>query len=128
MKSSRQVAILWGVVALAGVAVAPLAPRLAQGGLAGCPIKSWTGLPCPSCGATRAVLALVAMDPWSAWTLNPLMTLALVGFVVGGVIAAGCALMDVPLPALPRRLPMGVRMATVALWVANWVYLVATGV
>lgn len=127
MKSSRQIALLWGGVSLGCVALAPLATRLSEG-LAACPIKSWTGLPCPSCGATRVVLALVAMDPFSAWAFNPLMTLALVGFVVGGVIAAAGALLDVPLPALPRRLPVGVRAAVVVLVVANWAYLVANGI
>jgi len=127
VNSSRQLAVLWGVVALLLLAAVPLAPRLA-GGLPACPIKHFTGWPCPSCGATRAMLALADFDLLTAFEFNPLVMLSFLGFVTLGLGAAGWALVDRRLPALPRRLPTPVRAAAVAALVLNWLYLVATGV
>jgi len=41
-----------------------------------------TGLPCPLCGGTRASIALVTGKPLSAFLLNPMVTVALLG--IGG--------------------------------------------
>lgn len=127
MSSSRQLAVLWGAVAVACLALLPLASQLAPGLLA-CPIKSHTGWPCPSCGTTRAMLALAELDPLAAFALNPLIVLGFLGFVVCGVVAAIWALADRPLPGLPTRLPIPVRAAAVAVFVLNWLYLVANDV
>src|SRR5687768_4721171 len=40
-------------------------------GLKGCLIKSLTGIPCPSCGATRSVLALLQGEVVGSWQWNP---------------------------------------------------------
>jgi hypothetical protein len=127
MSSSRQLAVLWGAVAVACLALLPLASQLAPG-LSVCPIKSHTGWPCPSCGTTRAMLALAELDPLTALALNPLIVLGFLGFVVCGVVAAIWALVDRPLPGLPTRLPIPVRAAAIAVFVLNWLYLVANGV
>jgi hypothetical protein len=127
MSSSRQLAVLWGAVALACLALLPLASQLAPG-LSACPIKSHTGWPCPSCGATRAILELAGLDPLAALALNPLVVLAFLGFVGGGFVAAVWALLDRPLPGLPTQLPVAVRAAAVAVLVLNWLYLVTNGV
>ena len=41
-----------------------------------CPFRIVTGLPCPACGTTRAVGALLSGDLESAWSLNPMGLLA----------------------------------------------------
>jgi hypothetical protein len=41
-----------------------------------CPFKAATGLPCVTCGATRALLALVRGEPSVAFMLNPFVPLA----------------------------------------------------
>ena len=41
-----------------------------------CPLREFTGLPCPSCGCTRSLLALVHADPGKALRFNPLFGLA----------------------------------------------------
>ncbi len=40
--------------------------------LLGCPIKKISGLPCPSCGSTRAVLSLYDGHLWQSLLINPI--------------------------------------------------------
>ena len=49
-----------------------------------CPLHAATGLHCPLCGSSRAVLALFSADPASALRLSPLL---FVGVVLAGVYA-----------------------------------------
>jgi hypothetical protein len=113
-------------VAAALVALSPLAPRLAAAAPA-CPLKSLTGWPCPSCGATRAALALARFDPGSAFAVSPLAALGWVALVAGGLVAGALALAKVELPEPPSTLPGWLRAAVVAAVLANWVYLVWSG-
>jgi hypothetical protein len=93
-----------------------------------CLFKGLTGLPCPTCGSTRALGHLVALDFGGALRMNPFTTLAAV------VIAAWAA---ADLALLPRRQALGLevsprlafalRVGALVVFVANWVYLVAAG-
>ena len=48
-----------------------------------CPVKKVTGLPCPSCGSTRAVVSLVQGDVKKSFLENPIGIL-LVSFIIMG--------------------------------------------
>ncbi|AGA77308.1 DUF2752 domain-containing protein [Echinicola vietnamensis] len=50
-----------------------------------CLIKNVTGIPCPSCGITRAVMAIIHGDMNGAFYSNPLGFLVAVGLAVGPV-------------------------------------------
>jgi hypothetical protein len=128
---SRQVACYWGAVALLCLAAAPLAPLaapLVEGEVLSCPLKVATGLPCPTCGGTRATLALAMLSPRAALAANPGVTLAWLVLVLGGLAALVLAAADRPLPAPPRRLPVAARLGAVALVIANWLYLYRAGI
>lgn len=126
---SRQLALLWGAVALLLVLLSPLAAAfVGAGGLPGCPFKNLTGLPCPTCGTTRAALALAALEPVHALVHYPLPTLAWTFLVAGGLAAGWRAWRGRPLPAVPRRLPAWARLALLGAVAANWAYSIATGV
>ena len=93
-----------------------------------CLFKAFTGLPCPTCGSTRAVGRLVHLDLVGALVMNPLTTLA--AFVLAiwaladfGLLSRGRAL------DLEMGRPLGrvVRATAVAAVVANWAYLVVSG-
>ncbi len=125
-RGGRQIGLLWGLVALALVAISPLAPQLAETTPA-CPIKSISGVPCPTCGATRAAVALAGFDPLAALGLNPLVALAWMGLVVGGIAALALVAAGQSLPSLPSRLTVSQRLVAVTLVAVNWLYLVVAG-
>lgn len=123
----RQIALLWGGVAAALIALSPWAPQL-SGSLWGCTFKAITGYACPTCGTTRAALALARFDFATALTHYPLPTLGWVVFLGGGLIAGAMALAGKSPPAIPSRLPNWVRATIVGALVLNWMYSIATGV
>jgi hypothetical protein len=93
-----------------------------------CVFKGLTGLPCPTCGTTRALGRLFVLDFEGALALNPFTTLL-------AVLVGAWALADLAL--LPRRRALGVRVSrrlafalrvsALLLFLLNWVYLVAAG-
>jgi hypothetical protein len=93
-----------------------------------CLFKGFSGLPCPTCGATRAVGRLVHLDLAGALAMNPLATvgaglLALWAVCDFGLLTRGRAL-DVEVGRPLGRLVRGLALGAV---VANWVYLLAAG-
>ena len=122
--------IIWSSVTLLAV-LAGLLIFWLPGLVAACPLKALTGLPCCSCGATRAFLALVKGDALGALRLNPLFTLIYMG-------AAAYAVYGFTVVALGlRRIRISItsRPAAIALWAAipvavvvNWAYLVCAGI
>jgi len=93
-----------------------------------CSLKAMTGIPCFSCGATRAFGRLFALDLAGALAMNPLVTLGALSVAVWGaadliVLPWGRALrVEVP-PGLARVLRMGAVVAVVL----NWIFLVVDG-
>lgn len=70
---------------------------LPSGGIPGmdlCGFHAWTGLPCPSCGLTRAFCALSRGHLQEAWALHP-FSFPLYGLLLGGIAA----------PLLTHRFP-----------------------
>jgi hypothetical protein len=119
-------AIFGGIGLLAAGAVALL--RLDRIPLTLCVFKGLTGLPCPTCGSTRALGRLAALDFRGALAMNPFATLV-------AVVLAAWAVADLAL--LPRRqalalevsprLGFALRVGALVLFLANWVYLLAAG-
>ena len=95
-----------------------------------CPFHLLTGLPCLSCGGTRAFVALAHLDAASAFAMNPLAAAVGLAGAAYVVHATGVALgrwkpwrprlASVPL----RRALRGAALAAVA---GNWAYLIAVG-
>ena len=126
MKPERQLGLLWGGVALLLVFLSPLASRLAET-LPACPVKTLVDLPCPTCGSTRAALALSHFDLATAVSASPLATVGWVGLVGGGLVAGLLAMWGRPVSE-PEWIQSGpARWLLVAMVVANWIYLVGVG-
>lgn len=126
MDARRQLGLLWGAVAAALVVLSPVGERLAPA-LPACPLKTWTGLPCLTCGATRTALALAHFDVLGALAVSPLMTVAWTILIGGGLVAGLAALAGRGVPEPRGRTSLRWRLAAVAAVLANWVYLVWAG-
>jgi hypothetical protein len=118
--------VFGGIGLLAAAAVGWL--RFDRIPLTFCVFKGLTGLPCPTCGSTRTLGRLFALDFAGALAMNPFTTL--VAVVVGAWALADLAL-------LPRKKALGLeisprlgfalRVAALVLLLVNWLYLVAAG-
>jgi hypothetical protein len=119
--------LVFGAIGLLGAAAVWLL-RFDRIPLTLCLFKGLTGLPCPTCGSTRTLGRLFALDFAGALAMNPLTT------VVAAVVSAW-ALADLAL--LPRRRALGLEIAprfgralrwvALLLFLANWAYLVTAG-
>ena len=122
-KDERQLALLWLAAAVSAIVLRPLwlaaAPHLRS-----CIFRSLTGVPCPTCGTTRAATAFLQGHVMTAFANSPLATLAGLLFVVGAPIAVIWTTARWPVPSLSNPLPPWVRIAAVGLIAANWLYLI----
>jgi hypothetical protein len=50
----------------------------------GCPVRAWTGLKCPGCGAGRAMEAILRGDAAGAWYWNALLLSLIALLVIAG--------------------------------------------
>jgi hypothetical protein len=112
-----------GLLGLAGAAF-----HLDRLGFPLCMFKATTGLPCFTCGGTRALVSLAHLDLPGAVAMNPLVALGLIALVPWGIADAVLALRGRALvlevgPTLGRLL----RIGAVPLLLANWAYLIAVG-
>ena len=87
-----------------------------------CPLKLLTGFPCPTCGATRGVLHLIAGDILAGMLCNPLLfvSLGLVALALG-LRAAFARTVRVDLTPGQRRIAWIVAAGAV---LVNWAYVI----
>lgn len=123
----RQGALLWAGTALILLVAAPFSSFFVTA-MPSCPFKSWTGVPCPTCGTTRAAALLAELRPLEALVLYPLATVAWVLFIAGGLLVGAWAGSGRPLPGLPRRISRGTQALVLSLILLNWLYSWLTGV
>ena len=121
--AERQLTFVWAGLALGAIALRPLWSWLAPY-LRPCLLRTATGVPCPTCGATRGTLALFEGRILDALLLNPLATVVLASFVVGGLVAPLWAWFRGTAPALPSPLPGWSRLGLVVVVAANWAWVI----
>lgn len=114
-------------IALAGAALAASVLRADQWGVTLCVFKATTGLPCFTCGTTRALAALARGEFMVALRVQPLATLASCCLILWGLLDLGRANpLSTGLNSPPfRRVAL---YGGAALVVLNWFYLIARGV
>jgi hypothetical protein len=123
----RSLALVLALGAAAGLLLVPFAPVLAR--LApGCPFHALTGVPCPGCGTTRALVALAHGDFAGALAFNPLATAALLAGGAACLLAPVWILAGGTVPTLAPALPRRARLALVLAIAANWAWLIASKV
>jgi hypothetical protein len=119
-------AIFGGIAVVATIAVGVL--HLDRLGFPVCLFKAATGLPCPTCGSTRALGRLFDLDLPGAFAMSPLAT-------IGALALFPWAIADLVLLTRGRALDADVsppvahaaRIAAVAAVALNWAWLVASG-
>jgi len=120
---------MWLSVAAGSAVCAALALAAPELRVPRCAFKTLTGLPCPTCGATRACLALVRGDVAAAFVSNPLLMLAGAGALL--YVAYATVVLAGRLPRcrvlVTRAEAHAVRAVSVALLTANWAYLIVSG-
>lgn len=88
-----------------------------------CPLRRLTGLPCPTCGSTRAAFSLLSGHVGAAWAYNPLV------FCVGVLLAVSLLARAIFARRIELKLTPGERRLAwatgAALLLANWVYVIA---
>jgi len=94
-----------------------------------CPFREHLGIPCASCGTTRAVTAFVSGDPIEAFLFNPLaagLCLFSVGVIAYTVLVRlfGAPRLHV---TLEGRAATAARIGVVAAILVNWAFLIAMG-
>jgi hypothetical protein len=123
LREERQLALLWGVLAASSLLLRPfwlaLAPLMPA-----CPFRALTGVPCLSCGTTRAAVAFLDGRVFDALLVNPLAALAGLGFVAGGVIAPVWALLGLRVPRLPSVATPAPRIALALALLAGWAWVI----
>lgn len=120
---ARRLAFLWFLAVPLSLALRPLWLALAPT-LRPCIFRSLTGIPCPTCGTTRAAASFLNGDLSGAFIANPLAALTGVVFVVGGIVAGVWAIARWPAPRTRHLFPLWLRIALIGTIAANWAYLI----
>lgn len=126
-EDERQLAWVAFTVAVAAVVLSPVAGLVSRF-LPPCLFRQWTGLPCPTCGSSRAILSLVRGDPAGALSVNPLAAVAVVTLLVAGVTGPWWLLAKGKVPMLDPSARRVLLWSLFAVAMANWVYLAVSEV
>jgi hypothetical protein len=126
-RDDRQIATLWAVCAVSFVLLRPLWVACSTL-LPRCLWHARTGAPCPGCGTTRAVLAVLHGHPWVAFASNPLAAGGTIAFVSCGIAAPMWLAAGGLVPVTEARPRPAWFAAAAAAIIANWAWLYVSGV
>jgi hypothetical protein len=119
--------VIFGAIGVSAAAVVSIL-GLDRLPLSLCAWKTVMGIPCPTCGTTRALACLAHLDLAGAFAMNPLASSG--ALLIGAWAASDLALLPfrralvVEMSAVPANV---LRAVAVTALVANWIYLVAAG-
>ena len=87
-----------------------------------CLLREWTGIPCPTCGTTRLIEALLSGDLLGALEWNPLVFLILAAVAVWAVLSAASFAFRLPTwrVAFSPRERTWARILAIAALVGGW--------
>jgi len=113
------VVAIWSLL-IAGVAYLYIFEPGKSGFFPLCPFRFLTGLQCPGCGATRALHQLVHGNFETAFTLNPLLLIAL-PFLLFLLLRYSVIVMRGSVPR-PLALPSSFTYALIAVVISFWIF------
>lgn len=89
-----------------------------------CLLRELTGIPCPTCYGTRALLAAATGDWSTALRFNPLIGFGGIGLFIYLPWTAGTVVGDWPRPRLSPAATVKLAWFGVGLGLVNWAYLI----
>jgi hypothetical protein len=90
-----------------------------------CWLLTLSGIPCPTCGGTRAIRALLAGDLVACFLHNPFVAISLSGLLLSATYALGALLFRWPVPSLPdpaSRSGIILRGGLVCSLIGSWIW------
>ncbi len=94
-----------------------------------CGLKAAVGLPCLTCGSTRATLYLFDGDLMAALAHQPMMMLIYLVFTLWGIVSLGAFAVGKRVRIdLHPRVDLALKIALITIPIANWVYLIWAGI
>lgn len=115
--------IIYGVIVLSALLSARLLPLRSV--LPACPFKALTGLPCPTCGATRSLLFFGEGKFIPALLMNPLIAVVLLAAVGFFFYSLTALLLRLPRVTVQMSEPekQRTRSILILVFLSNWIYL-----
>jgi len=95
-----------------------------------CPFRAMTGIPCPTCGMTRLLFALIHLNLREAFLYNPFMTVCyffIAAFLLYALTAVLLGTRRIRTDPHDRTLGVPARISFFLLLFSNWVYLMFRG-
>jgi len=121
--------LIWGLIGLLALTAAALLrvdELLAAAGYR-CGFRTATGIPCPSCGATRAFVAAAHLHPGKAFRVNPLAAASFFGLAAYAPYALTTVVLRtrrLRISSVARREKYVILALAVLIALANWAYLI----
>jgi len=116
--------IIYGGIALLAICVGRFGPVLTFA--PSCVFRDLTGIPCPTCGATRSVVHLARGEFFASFGMNPLVSLCFVIAALAFFYSLITRIVGIPRLGviLSDQEKNIIRFGTVTLILINWCYLI----
>ena len=118
--------IIFGGMSLVALVIARIMPVLSLA--PSCFFKTITGIPCPTCGATRSVVYLASGEISAAILMNPLIALCVLAAILIFFLNLVSLVFDLPriTIVLTTEERNAVRSGVIILILEQWAYLIVT--
>jgi len=118
--------IIFGGMSLVTLIIARIMPVLSLA--PSCFFKTITGIPCPTCGATRSVVYLASGEISAAIIMNPLVALCVLAAVLIFFLSLVTLAFDLPRINMVLTTEEGnaMRSGVIILILVQWAYLIVT--
>ncbi len=118
--------IIYGGISIIVLFIGSTMPVLSL--MPACAFKMLTGIPCPTCGATRSVVALARGDVTASFIMNPLTALCLLAGILVFLYSLATIIFDLPKinMLLSSKNEIALKASVIILILAQWAYLITT--
>ncbi len=118
--------IIYGGISIIVLFIGSIMPVLSL--MPSCAFKMLTGIPCPTCGATRSVFAFARGDVTASFMMNPLTALCLLAGILIFLYSLATNAFDLPKinMLLSSKDEIALKGTVIILILAQWIYLITT--